>query len=168
MSNEQEAPTATEPIEQHNWLKNLIGEWDVKYEMIMEPGGEPVHSSGTEVVEDFGGLWSLAKGAALTPDEQPFTYYQILGYDVTFHEYRGCWFADVSSHLWKYQGEMSPDQKTLTLNCEGPHMTKDNTSAMYRDVITLIDDRTRRQDSFFQDEESGEWVPMVTATFTRK
>ncbi|MBA3726682.1 MAG: DUF1579 family protein [Armatimonadetes bacterium] len=57
--------------------------------------------------------------------------YSALGYDVSFKEYRGCWFADMSSHLWKQVGKLSDDGKTMTLTCDGPHMTKDGETALW-------------------------------------
>lgn len=72
----------------------------------------------------------------------------------------------MSSHLWKYVGSLSEDGKMMTLNCEGPSMTKDGETALYRDIIELIDTNHRRMKSYFQDE-NGEWQQMMTVNYTR-
>src|SRR5688500_2814225 len=128
---------ATKPIREHEWLQKLVGEWRVESEMKM-PSGETMKGQGTESVKSLKGLWAFGEGKGTMPNGDSMAYYTALGYDVSFKEYRGCWFADVSSHLWKYTGELSADGRTMTLSCEGPHMEKDGETAMYRDVIEII------------------------------
>ena len=93
-------------------------------------------------------------------------YKVTLGYDVSFKEYRGCWFATMSSHLWKYTGSLSADGNTLTLDCIGPSFEVDGAEANYRDVISFQDDNHRTLTSYFQTPE-GEYQKMMHVTFTR-
>lgn len=132
----------------------------------MGPDQPPVKGTGTESVESLGGLWAFAKGEGVMPNGDTMRYFVALGYDVSFHEYRGAWFADVSSHLWKYVGTLSEDGKTMTLDCTGPHMMKDGVTANYRDVIELIDANTRRMISYGQDEE-GNWQQFMVTNYRR-
>jgi hypothetical protein len=162
----QDMPMGTKPVKEHEWLKNLIGEWRTEAEMMMAPDQPPMQSSGTETVTDLGGLWAIAEGRAQMPGGEEMIYKSGIGYDVSFKEYRGFWVASVSSHLWKYTGEMSADGKKLTLNCVGPHMEKDGETANYRDVHELIDDRTRTMTSFGQ-QDNGEWTQFMKVEFTR-
>jgi hypothetical protein len=156
----------TKPVKEHEWLQNLVGEWTVRSEMVMEPGAPPMTSEGRESVKSLGGLWAVGEGTSTMPDGSPMQMYSALGYDVSFKEYRGCWFANMSSHLWKYVGELSADGKTMTLNCEGPSFTKDGETAPYRDVIELIDNNTRTLTSYGQDD-NGQWQQFMKATYTR-
>src|SRR5688572_18390873 len=98
----QDMPTATKPIAEHEWLQKLVGEWRIESEMIMAPGQPAERSQGTETVRSMGGLWAVGQGKGTMPDGNSMEYCSALGYDVSFKEYRGCWFASVSSHLWKY------------------------------------------------------------------
>jgi hypothetical protein len=100
------------------------------------------------------------------PDGDPMESYMALGYDVSFKEYRGCWYASASSHLWKYFGVLSDDKKMMTLNCEGPDMMNEGQTANYRDVIELIDGDTRTLTSFGE-QPDGTWVQFMKATLTR-
>lgn len=158
MSNDPQEPMemATKPLKEHEWLKNLLGEWRVESEMTM-PDGSTFKTTGTAHVKSLGGLWAYSENKDVMPDGSEIISYFALGYDVSFKEYRGSIVMSASSHLWKYTGELSEDGKTMTLNCEGPNMVKDGETALYRDVIELVDDKHRTTTNHGQDE-NGEWV----------
>jgi hypothetical protein len=157
---------ATKPIPEHQWLQKLVGEWRIESEMTMEPGQPKQKSQGTESVKSLGGLWAFGEGKTTMPDGTPMQYYSALGYDVSFKEYRGCWFASVSSHLWKHVGELSADGRVMTLNCVGPHMMKEGETANYRDVIEILDANHRTLTSYGQGED-GQWHEFMKAHYTR-
>jgi hypothetical protein len=163
---EQEANMGTQPIKEHEWLKNLLGEWRVESEMIMGPDQPPVTGTGSETCVSLGGLWSFGEGTATMPDGTSMDYKTAIGYDVSFKEYRGCWFGSVSSHLWKYSGKLSEDGRTLTLDCLGPDMVKDGETANYRDVIEIVDANHRTLTSYGEGE-NGEWQQFMKARYTR-
>lgn len=156
----------TKPVAEHAWLKNLVGEWNVVSEMAMGPDQPVMTSTGTESVKMFGELWAFGEGRGEMPDGASMEYKSALGYDVSFKQYRGGWFATMSSHLWKYEGEMSEDGKKLTLNCVGPDMEKDGVTANYRDVHELIDENTRTMTSYA--ETPNGWQQFMKATYTRQ
>ncbi|MBX3114479.1 MAG: DUF1579 domain-containing protein [Fimbriimonadaceae bacterium] len=163
---EQTEPQPTKPIEQHKWLENLLGEWNVTTSMIMAPGEPEVTCESSETVRSLGGLWSVAENIGEMPGGAKATSYTVLGYDVSFNEYRGCFYGDMSSHLWKYVGTLSADGKIMTLDCEGPSMVVDGETANYRDVIELIDSNNRTMTSYGQDDK-GEWQQFMKSHYTR-
>ncbi len=166
MSNETSSEgMGTRPVAEHEWLKKLLGEWRTEAVMTM-PDGSTMTSRGSERVVSLGGLWAFTEGDGEVPGGQQMQYKTGLGYDVSFKEYRGFWIADQSSHLWKYVGTLSEDGRTMTLDCEGPHMEKDGETANYRDVIELIDENTRTMTSYAQDDQ-GEWSAFMKVTYTR-
>lgn len=166
MSETTHEPSATKPVAEHAWLQNLVGTWKVTTEMQMGPDQPIMTGHGTEEVVSLNGLWAYTKGEGTMPDGDVMHYFMTLGYDVNFKEYRGAWFADVSSHLWNYVGELSADGKVMTLNCEGPDMEVEGKTAMYRDIHEIIDGNTRTLTAMFQ-VPSGEWVLMMKSTLTR-
>src|SRR5687768_2701195 len=101
MSNveQEEMPGPTKPSQEHEWLQNLVGEWRVETEMMM-PDGSKETSTGSETVRSLGGLWAIGEGKSTMPGGDVMEMHNALGYDVSFKEYRGCWYASVSSHLW--------------------------------------------------------------------
>lgn len=155
----------TQPVEQHQWLQQLVGEWKVESKMNMGPDQPEMTGSGTESVVSVGGLWAFGHGKATMPDGSPMEYFSTLGYDVSFNEYRGCWFANMSSHLWKYNCELSADGKKMTMNCVGPNMMGEGT-ANYRDVIEIIDANHRTLTSYGEGTD-GEWTQFMKASYTR-
>lgn len=170
---QDEMEMGTKPIKEHEWLKNLLGEWRTESDISREPGGPKQKAHGTASVKSLGGLWAFSEdkevmpeGKEKMPDGSDTLSYFTLGYDVSFKEYRGCWFGSVSSHLWKYTGELSADGKTMTLSCEGPSMIEDGKTAPYRDVIELIDDNHRTLTSYAQDDK-GEWQEFITTHYYR-
>lgn len=167
MNTETQEPMdmVTQPLKEHEWLKNLLGEWNTESEMIM-PDGSKTTSKGQESVTSLGGLWAFSDGTETMANGMELKGYRGLGYDVSFKEYRGFLIMAASSHLWKYTGALSDDKKTMTLNCEGPDMEHDGQTALYRDVIELVDDNTRTTTSYGQDEK-GEWQQFAKSTYTR-
>jgi hypothetical protein len=154
----------TKPTDAHAWLQKLVGEWRVESEMTM-PDGSKETATGSETTTSLGGLWAYGEGKSDTPGGA-MEYRTGLGYDVTFKGYRGFWLASMSSHLWKYEGELSEDGKVMTLNCVGPDMMKDEGTANYRDVIEIIDENTRTLTSHAEGE-NGEWIQFMKATYKR-
>ncbi len=155
----------TKPVKEHEWLQNLVGEWITRTVMNM-PDGSSMTTDGRESVKSVGGLWAFGEGSGEMPDGSASNHYVALGYDVSFKEYRGCWFGSFSSHLWKYVGSLSGDGKTMTLNCEGPDMEEDGKTALYKDVIELIDQDHRKMTSYWQDQ-SGAWQVAMTTEYSR-
>ncbi|HEY0867985.1 MAG TPA: DUF1579 domain-containing protein [Fimbriimonas sp.] len=156
----------TKPVAEHGWLNKLVGNWRVESEMVMGPDQPKVKSHGTEEVKLWGGLWALGEGRGEMPDGATMEYRSGLGYDVSFRAYKGFWIGSVSSHLWKYDGELSADGRVMTLNCVGPHMEKDGETARYRDVIEIIDDNHRTLTSSGQGED-GQWFEFMKAHYYR-
>lgn len=163
---EQTDMMATQPIKEHQWLQNLIGEWRIENEMSMEPGGEKMKSTGTSSVKSLDGLWAFSENKEAMPNGQAVTSYWALGYDVTFKKYQACIIMSASSHLWKYDGTLSSSGTTMTLDCVGPAMTEEPGTALYREVIELIDKNHRTHTSYSQDED-GSWQEFAKAHYFR-
>ena len=155
----------TKPTKEHEWLKKLVGNWRTESEMMM-PDGTTLKGTGTETVKMLGDLWAIGEGKGEMPDGSTMEYRSGMGYDVSFKQYRGFWVASMSSHLWKYECELSADGKKLTMNCVGPDMVHDGKTANYRDVIEFQDDNHRTLTSTGQ-QENGEYQQFMKATYTR-
>lgn len=163
----EEEMMGTKPEPQHEWLQKLVGEWTTETEMTME-SGEQANHKGTEVVTNLGGLWAFGEGNAKMPNGDDFTSKFALGWDVTEKAYKAMWIGSVSSHLWKYDGELSADGKTMTMNCKGPNMSGSGGDwANYRDVIEIVDDNYRTLTSYGEGED-GEWTQFMKMHVRRK
>jgi hypothetical protein len=167
MSTEPQEPTmaGTQPVPEHEWLRQLEGAWRTESEMTV-PGTGSVRGEGNETVTMLGSLWAFAEGSGTMPGGGTMHYRSGLGFDVSSLEYRGFWIADVSSHLWIYHCELSEDGRKMTMNCAGPHMVRDGETALYRDEIEILDGNRRTLTSYGQDDQ-GDWHVFVQATYTR-
>ena len=88
-----------------------------------------------------------------------------LGYDMEEKVFVGSWVDSVQSRMWTYRGTLDEARRALTLEAEGPSLTKPGEDASYRDVIELVDADHKRMTSFLL--EGTEWVEYMTANFTR-
>ena len=73
-------PAPAAPTDQHEWLQQLVGEWEVSSKMSMGPDAEATTMQSTESVRSIGGLWTLGEGRA-DFGGRPFTSIMTLGYD---------------------------------------------------------------------------------------
>jgi hypothetical protein len=128
-----DAPKAPAPKKEHEWLKQLEGEWETVAEMVMAPGKPAVTSKGTEKTRTLGGFWSIGeyKGECMGVS---VTGSMTIGYDAKKKKYVGTWVCSMSDWLCQYEG--TAKGQVLTLECEGPNPVTGKTVKM-RDVIEL-------------------------------
>lgn len=162
---ELEEPGFSKPVAEHAWLKKLIGKWRVEAEMMSFSGGT-FAATGEETVTSFGELWVLGEGRQDFEDGNSVEYRSGYGFDLTFRDYRAFYLMSVSSHLWKYAGTLSDDEKTLTLIGEGPDMTSDGGTSNYKNVIELVDE-DHRTVTMYGETSPGEWTWFSTEKYTR-
>jgi hypothetical protein len=156
-----------EPLKQHEWLQQLLGEWTYESECVMEPGKPPETFNGSESVRGLGGLWVLCEGHGEMPGGGTPSMLMTLGYDPRQQRFVGTWVGSMMTHLWVYDGSLDAEEKVLTLNAEGPSCAGDGKLIKYRDVIELKGGDQRVLTSHMLDED-GEWRSFMTAHYRRK
>ena len=159
-------PKPPPPTKEHEWLKQLEGEWVTEAEMMMGPGQPPMKCKGTEVVRSLGGFWTLGE---MKTDMMgtPVTGIMTLGYDPAAKKYVGTWVCSIEGHFWKYEGTLDAAGKVLTLNTEGPDMTAPGKLAKMKDVIEIKDKYHKVLTSHMQGPD-GKWVQFMTMDARRK
>jgi hypothetical protein len=151
------------PLKEHEWLDQLVGEWESEAEITAEPGKPPTTTKGSESTRGLGGFWTLSehKGDIMG---MPFTGILTLGYSPEKKKYVGTWVDSVTSHLWSYTGSVDAAGRSLTLETEGPG--HDGKPTKFREVITV---RGRDHKSFSSSaEKDGQWVTFLKVEYTRK
>jgi hypothetical protein len=164
---EQAASMKAEPTREHKWLQKFVGDWTYETEASMEPGKPPVKMTGSESIRALGEIWVQGQGTSQMPDGSPAETQITLGYDPTKKRFVGTWLGTMMAHLWIYDGELSADGRTLTLNSEGPSMTEENKRANYRDVFEFKNDDLRTLTAHVQGAD-GEWTQFMTMDYHRK
>ncbi len=156
----------TKPVKEHEWLQKLVGTWRTETEMSMGSGQPKVNVEGQEKVKIVGGLWAYGEGTSTMPGGTEMQYFNALGYDVSFKEYRGSWIMSASSHLWYYTGALNAGGRSMTLDCKGPSMTKDGETANYRNIINIVDDN-HHTITYLSQDENGKYQENMKTSYTR-
>src|SRR3954464_4536428 len=84
-----EQPKMPQPQKEHEWLKQLAGDWDLDIQM-QEPNKETMKTKGSESTRMMGGFWSVADVKSTMMDV-PFTGLMTLGYDTQKKKYVATW-----------------------------------------------------------------------------
>ncbi|MBA3315544.1 MAG: DUF1579 domain-containing protein [Planctomycetota bacterium] len=161
----QELPEFPKPQKEHEWLKQLAGEWDTTAEMKME--GQPAMTcKGSESARMLGGFWLVSEGKA-NPMGMQMESLMTLGYDAKSKKYVGTWADSMNEHMWKYEGTLDPTGKILTLETEGPNFFAGGKMTKFKDILEIKDKNHKALSSQIQMED-GTWVTFMTGTYTRK
>lgn len=154
------------PTPEHEWLKQLLGDWVMTGECDMGPDQPQATTTGTEHVRALGDMFVVGEGEGDMPGGGHATMLLTIGYDAAKKKIVGSWAGSMMSGMFFYDGELDAARKVLTLNTEGPSFTGDGSTARYQDVITLIspDERTLHSQTPGPD---GQWKRFMTATYKR-
>jgi hypothetical protein len=157
---------APKPQKEHEWLEQLIGEWNYESSCIMGPDQPPMKSKGKESVRSLGGLWTIADMEGEMPDGGTGLMIMTLGFDPAKGRFVGTFIGGMMTHLWIYDGELDAAGKVLTLNAEGPSFAGDGTMAKYQDIIEIKSANERTLSSQVLGED-GKWTRFMSATYRR-
>ena len=161
----QETTRPTNPLEQHAWLQQLVGEWEVSINAVMEPGAEPVIWKSRESTRSIGDLWVVAEGS-MDDGGEPFTSLMTLGYDPNKKAFVGTWIDTIQPVMWSYVGHLDEAKRVLTLEAEGPHYEDPSKTAKYRDQIEVVSPDEKKLNSSMLGED-GKWTTFMTSTARR-
>ncbi|WP_237215142.1 DUF1579 family protein [Falsiroseomonas oryziterrae] len=157
-------PMAAPLTPEHGWLHRLLGEWRYETECT-GPDGTPMRAAGRESVRSLGGQWVIGEAEGTMPGVGAVRWVVTMGFDAKAGRFRGSWVGSMMPHMFLYDGALSEDGRTLTLDNEGPSFDGTGTSR-YRDIVELRDADTRFLMSEVQGADGG-WTRFMTATFRR-
>ncbi len=156
-----------EPNLEHQWLLQLVGDWDFEHECNMGPDQPPSHSTGSQTTRALGSLWTLGEMESPGPDGHPMRSLMTLGFDPARGKFVGSFVASCMTFQWLYEGALDVDHRVMTLDAEGPSFSGDGSMAKYQDIIEVIDQDTYLFSSQFQDGD-GNWTKFMQGKYTRK
>lgn len=157
----------TDAKKEHEWLQKFIGDWTATGEMPASADQPAMSWTTKEKGRAIGPLWIQAESESTMPDGNPATMQLTLGYDTNKQRFVGTWIGSMMDYLWIYDGELSADGRTITLNATGPNMGKPGTTAAYQDIHTFISDDHRLFTSQIQNE-NGAWQQIMEAHYYRQ
>lgn len=155
-----------QPTPEHEWLLQLMGDWQFESECIMGPDQPPMISTGKQTTRSLGSLWTVGEMENDSADGQPMRSVFTLGFDPAKKRFVGTFVASCMTHLWPYDGQLDAARKVLTLDSEGPSFADDGTMAKYQDIITVVDQDQYLLASQYQNAD-GSWMPFMTAKYIR-
>ena len=160
---QEDAPPARQVLEQHQWLGQYVGEWDVTSETQTAPDAEPTTATSTESVRSIGPLWVMGEGAA----GEAFRSVLTLGYDPEQKLFVGTWIDSATPYLWHFTGRLDEAKQVLILETEGPRWGVMGTRAKYRERHEFVDADHRTTASSIQNDD-GSWFTFLRTDCHRK
>ncbi len=162
----QSTPPGTSRASDQEWLKQLVGEWDIEFKIHMQPEQRPTAAVGTDSVRALGDHWIIAE-TKTTMMGLPYSGVLSLGYDSQKKHFHGTWVDSFGGNLWVYTGTLNDERDTLTLETEGPNLQDPSRSARYKEVIQITCEDSRTFTSSTEAED-GTWTKIVTIKYSRK
>ncbi len=147
---------------EHRWLARLVGVWTYEAGEV----GEESRWNGTESGRMLGEVWLVLEGLSPMPEAGEAKTMMTLGYDTRTKRFVGSWVGSMMAHFWAYDGELSEDGTTLTLESNGPSMKGDGSLARYRDEIVVEGVERRLLKASVLEE--GSWRHFMTTEYRRK
>jgi hypothetical protein len=161
----REAVQSTNKLDQHEWLQQLVGEWSLSSEAIVEPGSDATTWESKESIRAIGALWIVAETTAET-DGEAFTSLLTVGYDPRKETFVGSWIDTLQTTMWSYVGQLDEAQRILTLEAEGPSLTDAGKTGKYRDRIEFVSPDHKRTTSTALGDD-GNWTVFMTVDARR-
>ena len=159
----RETPTGIPEVAAlHPFLERLVGDWELRSEVPMGEGLDPMYVTSRERVTAVG-PW-ISSQLVLESTEGDFSARLLVAYDEDEGGFTGSWIDSGSTHMWIYRGWLEGD--TLTLESEGPLISDPTKTALYRDITEFDGDDRRIQRSVVQ-TENGEWTEFSTGEARR-
>ncbi|MFO1008244.1 MAG: DUF1579 domain-containing protein [Planctomycetaceae bacterium] len=155
-----------QPLEQHHWLLQLLGDWAYDHECNMGPDQPPMKCSGTQTTRALGQLWILTEITGAMPNGDEARSVITLGYDPAQERFVGTFVSSCMTHMWPYRGMLDAARKVLTLDSEGPSFSGDGTMAKYQDIIEIVDRDHHTMTSQLLGPD-GQWVRFMHGTYRR-
>jgi hypothetical protein len=152
--------------EQHRWLDQLVGEWNVAMSATMAPGAEPLKMEGTTSARSLGGLWLIAEGQ-VNFGGLPMNSILTVGYDPEKKTFVGTWVDTMQTHMYVYRGSLDEAKKTLTLEATGPSFEDPKKTAEFRDAFEVVSPDHVVLTSSLKGED-GKWTQFMRADYKRK
>jgi len=157
---------AATPGDAHKKLNAMVGTFDAKVKMWMEPGAPPAESSGKAINEWVLGGRFVQQRFDGTFMGQPFSGIGYTGYDNVRHTYIGTWMDSMSTSMMTSSGD--PDASGKNWNFSAMSMDPVSGEAVsLTEKMTMIDN-DHQLFEMYGPGPNGSNFKMMEITYTRK
>ncbi len=168
MEDMQAMMAAGTPGKMHERLAGEVGTWECATQMWMQPGGEPMSSTGTSVVKPLmDGRYTQVEMNGDMPGMGPYEGIGIYGFDNVTQKFVSTWIDNHGTGIMVGTGELSADGKTLTWEFTGNCPITKQPMVM-KEVETTIGPNAKRLEMFGPDPKTGEVFKMMSIEMTRE
>jgi len=155
---------AATPGEAHKKLEAMIGTFDAKVKIWMDPSKPPEESTGTsENTWVLGNRWVQTKHEG-TFMGQPYSGMGYTGYDNVSKKYVGTWMDTAGTGMMTMKGTMTGNVMTSTATMNDPMTGKTATSTMK----TTMTDKDHYTMEMWDKMPNGKVAKMMEINYTRK
>ncbi len=161
--------------ENHKRLEAMVGTWDLKVKMWMDPSAPPQESTGTEVtksVMDGRYFESETKGTMEMPGpdgklaKTPFIGKGLTGYDNLKKKFVNTWIDSMSTGIFMSEGTYDEATKSFTYRGDMDDMMAPGTKVPIRIVIRIAGPDSHVFD--WHETRGGKEVRTMEITYSRK
>lgn len=160
------AKNCDQSTKDQEWLKQLVGEWDIEFKTYMQPDQPPAVAAGTDTVRALGNHWIIAE-TKTSMMGTPYTGILSMGYSPLQKHFHGTWIDSFGGYLWVYKGTLNEAGDTLTLETEGPSLEGPGKTARYKELIQITGKDSRTFTSSTEGDD-GTWRKIVSIEYRRK
>lgn len=155
-----------EPTPEHQYLLKLVGDWDLESECEGFPDQPSSKYTGKQSTRALGSFWTLGEMETPGPDGAPMHSLITLGFDPARRKFVGSFVSSCMTHQWLYEGSLDADGRVLTLEAEGPSFAEEGQTALYQDIIEVLDSDTYLFSSQYRNGD-GNWIKFMHGKHTR-
>jgi hypothetical protein len=159
---------AAKPGKMHEWLAKGTGTWKGKEKMWMGPDTPAIE---TECTQTHTMMWenrfAQCKIEGDMPGMGPFHGMGITGFDNVTQKFVSTWIDNCGTGIMNGTGELSSDEKTLTINYTMTCPLNKKPQAL-REIITITGPDTSTMEMFTTDPKSNKEYKMLHIDFTRQ
>lgn len=155
-----------EPMKEHHWLKQLLGEWTYEMEGEARSEGEAEMMTGTEMCYPIGELWVQIEQNAVSSDAGISKSLITLGFDPAKQKFVGTFISSDIDFMWHYEGTLDESGTRLTLDTEGPTFEDPSKRQPYQDIIEIVSPTQRNLISRSKGPD-GQWQEFMKMVVSR-
>lgn len=155
------------PLPEHQWLEQLVGNWDFDSECQMGPDQPAMKTTGRQTNRSLGGLWMIGEMTGEMPGGGEAQSIFTLGFNPESKRFTGTFVSSCMTHLWQYDGALDAGGKALRLDAEGPSCVEEGTMGKYQDVFEIVnvDEHLLHSQCLKAD---GTWMRFMNVTYRRR
>ncbi|MEO6065582.1 MAG: DUF1579 domain-containing protein [Lysobacterales bacterium] len=151
---------------QHEQLAGMVGEWDAKVSMWMDPAAPAQTSTGIEVSSSmYDGKFIQSKFTG-TYAGQPFEGTSLMGYDNVRGKYTSTWHDSTGTGIFMAMGDYDPATRTYTLRGSMADPMKPSELTPVRQVIRIVDNNHHEFE--WHETHGGNEMKTMEISYTRR